>query len=73
MLKTIVLSNIYLKTWFNLCLSLMKKKSIEQLLSEEEIFDNIINIFTLTLDQFNASLLNQHIKFYLYSYVPFPN
>ncbi len=72
MLKTIVLPNIYLKTWF-ICVFLWWKKSIEQHLSEEEIFDNIINIFTLTLDQFNASLLNQHIKFYLYSYVPFPN
>ncbi len=80
MLKTIVLPNIYLKTWCIFFNYLMKIKSIEQHLFEEEIFSNIINIFTVTLDQFNASLLNQNINvylfwmvFYSFIYVPFPN
>ncbi len=34
--------------------------SKEQHVSEIEIFYNIINVFTATFDQFNASLLNNN-------------
>ncbi len=37
----------------------------EQHLFEIEIFSNIINVFTVTFDQFNASLINKSINFRL--------
>jgi len=37
----------------------MDESSKEQHLFEIEIFCNIINIFTVTFDQFNASFLNE--------------
>ncbi len=36
--------------------------SKEQHLFELKIFCNIINVFTITFDQFNASLLNQSVN-----------
>ncbi len=39
-----------------------KKSSKEQHLFEIEIFCNIINVFTVTLHQFNAYLLNKYIN-----------
>ncbi len=52
MLKTIVLLNIFLET---MTVSI-------------EIFYNIINVFTVTLDQFNASMLNKSINlFYIHT------
>jgi len=40
----------------------MAKK--EQHLFETDIFCNIINVFTITFDQFNASWLNESVLFY---------
>ncbi len=52
------------------CSENQRKKSLwwiesskEQILFENEVFCNIINVFTVTFDQFNASLLNKHINF----------
>ncbi len=42
------------------------ESSKEQHLFEIEIFCNIISVFTVTFDQFNASLLNKSIKILLY-------
>ncbi len=40
----------------------MNESSEDQRL--HEIFCNIINVFTVTFDQFNASLLNKMIDFF---------
>ncbi len=40
------------------------KSSEKQHLSEIEIFCNIINVFIITFDQYNASLINKTINFY---------
>jgi len=40
------------------------RKFKERDLFEIEIFCNIIHIFTVTFDQFNASLLNKSINFF---------
>ncbi len=42
----------------------MIESSIEQHLFEIEIFSNIINVFTVTFDHFNASWLNKSINFF---------
>ncbi len=42
----------------------MHEKFKEQHLFEIEIFRNIINVFTVTLDSFNASLMNKSINFF---------
>ncbi len=39
------------------------ESSNEQHLFDIEIFSKIINAFTFTFDQFNASLLNKSIKY----------
>ncbi len=39
----------------------MNRSSKEQLLFEIEILYDIMNVFTVTFDQFNASLLNKSI------------
>ncbi len=58
MLNTVVL-NIFVETeiiiWWI-------ESSKEQHLFEIEIFCNVINVFTITFDQFNASLLNKTFK-----------
>ncbi len=41
------------------------ESSKEQHLFETEIFCNIINVLTVTFDQFNASLMNKSINFFL--------
>ncbi len=43
--------------------------SKEQHLFEIEIFCNIINVFTVTFNQFNVSLLNTSIIFYLLTFL----
>ncbi len=40
------------------------ESSKEQHLFEIEIFSNIINVFAVTFDQFNASLMNKSINFF---------
>ncbi len=42
---------------------LLMESSKEQHLFETEIFCNIIDVFTVTFDQHNASLLNKNIIF----------
>jgi len=42
------------------------ESSEEQHLLEIEIFCNIINVFTVTFDQFNVSLMNKSINFFFY-------
>ncbi len=46
----------------------MNKSSKEQHLFETEIFCNIINVFTVIFDQFNASMLNKNINFFKKNY-----
>ncbi len=62
MLKTVVLHNIFVETvmYFIFLDSQMNR----QHLFEIEIFCNIINVFTVTFDQFNASLMNKSINFF---------
>ncbi len=36
----------------------------QKLLFEVDIFCNILNVFTVTFDQFNASLLNKSLHFF---------
>ncbi len=62
MLKTVVLHNILVETVKHF-LFWRIESSKEQHLLEMEIFCNIINIFTVTFDQFNAALLNKSINF----------
>ncbi len=42
----------------------MNRKFKEQHLFETEIFCNIINVFTVTFDQYNESLLIKSINFF---------
>jgi len=42
------------------------QSSKQQHLFETEMVYNIINVFTVTFDQFNASLLNKRIKQYMF-------
>ncbi len=53
------------KCWYVLYFRILWwiESSIEQHLFEIEIFPNIINVFTVTFDQFNASLLNKSITY----------
>ncbi len=44
--------------------SLMNRKFKRPHLFEIEIFCNIINVFTVTFDQFDASLLNKRSRFF---------
>ncbi len=46
------------------------ESSKEQHLFETEIFCNIINVFTVTFDQFNASLMNKSINLFFKYYWP---
>ncbi len=42
----------------------MHRKSKRSAFLEIEIFCNIINVFTITVDEFNASFLNKSIAFF---------
>jgi len=59
-LKTVILLNVFLQTIFFIFYFFDGKK---QPLFEIEIFVNIIKVFTVTFDQFNAYLLNQLISY----------
>ncbi len=63
MLKTVVLHNIFVETWFILFFKIHRwiESSKEQHLFE--IFCNIINIFTVIFDRFNVYLMNKNINF----------
>ncbi len=56
---------LLLLCWSIICSGFFDEQSSEeQHLSEIEIFCNIINVFIITFDQFEASLLNKSINFY---------
>ncbi len=61
MLKTVVLPNIFVETVIHFIFqdSQMNRKFKRTALFEIEIFSNIRNLFTVTFDQFNASLMNK--------------
>ncbi len=65
MSKTVVLTIFLCKLWYILFFRIYRwiESSTEQCLFE--ISCNIINIFTVTLDQFNASLLDKSINLFL--------
>ncbi len=66
MLKTDVLLNIFVENvifFFFLLDSLMNGKHKRTTFIWNDIFCNIINVFTVTFEQFNASLLNNSINF----------
>ncbi len=64
MLKTVVLHNIFVETVIILFFRILWWiESSKEHLFEIESFCNIINIFTVTFDQFNASLMNKSINF----------
>jgi len=56
------------KPWYFLFFRIHRwiDSSEEQRLFETEVFCNIINVFTATFDQFNASLLNKNVVFFLH-------
>ncbi len=65
MLKIVVLLNISVETVMHFIFQDSQMNgniSKEQHLFETEIFCNIINVFTVTFHQFNASLMNKSIK-----------
>ncbi len=63
MFKTILLPNIYfVETFFWILWWIERSK--EQHLFEIENFYNIINVFIVTFDHMNASLLNISINFF---------
>ncbi len=65
MLKTVLLPNIFVETVIHFMFFRIHRwieSSKEQHLFKIEIFWNIRNVFTLTIDQFNASLLNKKIS-----------
>ncbi len=45
------------------------ESSNEQHLVEIEVFCNIMHVFIVTFDQFNASLVNTIISFFLYFFL----
>ncbi len=47
------------------------ESSKEQCLFEIEIFCNIINVFTVTFDKFNVSLMNKNINFFQFFFFKF--
>ncbi len=70
-LKTIVLLHFLKKTMLLSSILLGIERSKEQHLFKIEILCSIINIFTVTFDQFNASQINKSISFktfIIYSY-----
>ncbi len=65
MLKTVVLLNILCKLWHTLFFRIHRwtESSKEQHLFEVESLCNIVNVFNITFNQFNASLMNEgHCK-----------
>ncbi len=63
MLKTVVLLNIFVETmiiFFFMIHRWIESSKVQHLF---EIFCNIINVFTVTSHQFNASLMNTSINF----------
>ncbi len=65
MLKTVVLHNIFMETVILFIFQdflINRKCSKEQHLFEIEILCNIINLFSVTFDQFNESLINSKKK-----------
>ncbi len=65
MLKTVVLTNIFVETDLFFRIHRWIESSKEQHFFKIEIFCYIINVFTVTFDQFNASLINKSINFFL--------
>ncbi len=61
MLKSGLLPNIFVEMVINY---IFHESSKEQHLFEIEIFSNIINVFAVAFDQFNASLMNKSINFF---------
>ncbi len=61
MLRTVVLLSDFVET--DICFqgTLMNLKFKEQYLFEIEMFCKMLNIFAVTFDQFNASLLNKFL------------
>jgi len=57
-MKTVVLLNVVVETIIHFSGFFDWKFQKEQYLFKIEIFWNIINVFTVTFDQFNGSLLN---------------
>ncbi len=61
MMKTVVLVHIFVETVFSIKILWWLKNPKIQHLFEIEIYCNLINVFTDTFNQFNASLLNKSI------------
>ncbi len=61
MLKTVVLHNIFVETWYILFFRIHRwiESSKEQHLFEIAIFCNIINVFTDTFGQYDISMINK--------------
>ncbi len=67
MLKTVVLMNIAVEKFIFQDSHMNRKfKSFEI-----EIFCNIINVFTFTFDQFNASLMDKNVFLLCFSFLFF--
>ncbi len=66
MLKTVVLLNIFVEIVIHFIFqdSLMNRKFKRTVFFEIEIVCNIVNVFTITFNQLNASLLNKSINFF---------
>ncbi len=61
-----MLLNIFVETCiFQDSLIYKKIKKEQHFFFKTEIFCNIINVFTVPLDQFNASLLNKNINMFI--------
>ncbi len=69
MLKTVVLLHIFRIVCFRILW--LTEKSKEKHLFEIEIFCHIINVFTVTLDQFDASLINKCVHFFFFILINF--
>ncbi len=61
MLKTVLLNIFVETTMVFLSILCLRESSKVQHLFELKIFCNIINVFTVTFDQLNASLLNKNL------------
>ncbi len=64
MLKTVVLHNISVDTVMHFIITDEQKSLKEQHLFETKIICDIINVFTVTFDQFNMFLMNKSIAFF---------
>ncbi len=74
MLKTVVLTNIFVETVIHFIFQdSQMNSSKEQHLFEIEISCNIINVLTVSFDQFNVSLMNKSVPFFKKKKWPNPN